>query len=129
MNELIEAIRAALAEGATTQQKAAGVHACRAIATALGTEPGNLLTLPGVAPTTQTSRVSIDQILDLAIARLSMVAKDQESNHAHAAPAAPAAQPTIAAKPHGLRIPIAPTSGVKVAPRAANSARSTQRSR
>lgn len=119
MNELIDAIRAAVADGATTEQKAAGVQACRAIATALGTEPGKPLTVPGVAPTPSTSRVSIDQVLDLAIARLTMVASEQESKRALAASSAATAQPSVAAKPHGFRVPVAPTGVLKAAARSA----------
>jgi hypothetical protein len=129
MNELIEAIRTAVADGATVQQKAAGVQACRTIATALDTEPGNPLTLPGVAPTPTTSRVSIDQVLDLAIARLSMVASEHESKRALATSPIATAQPTIVTNPRGFRVPIAPTSAIKVATRPASTGRTGQRTR
>src|SRR5262245_39319548 len=117
MNDLIEAIRAAVADGATTEQKAAGVQACRTIATALGTEPGKSFTLPG-APLPMTSRVSIDQVLDLAIARLSVIATEQDSKRLVAAQA-PAALPKAAPKPRGLRVPIAPTGALKAVTRPA----------
>lgn len=128
MNELIDAIRTAVADGATAEQKAAGVLACRTIASALDTEPGKPLTLPGVAPMASTSRVSIDQVLDLAIARLSMVASEQESKRASSTPTA-AARPTEATKPTGFRVPSAPPSALKVARRAASTGRPGQRSR
>jgi hypothetical protein len=127
MNELIEAIRAAVAEGATTEQKAVGVQACRTIAAALDTEPGKPLTLPGVVPAASTSRVSIDQVLDLAIARLSSLASEQEKQ---AAAQPPAAQRQLglppAAKPRGLRVPIASTNALKAVTRPA---RPSQRTR
>jgi hypothetical protein len=129
MNELIEAIRTAVADGATVQQKAAGVQACRTIATALDTEPGNPLTLPGVAPTALTSRVSIDQVLDLAIARLSVVASEHESKRAVATSPTATTPPTVAAKPRGFRVPIAPTSAIKVATRPVSGTRPGQRAR
>lgn len=117
MNELIEAIRIAVADGATTDQKAAGVLACRTIATALDTEPGKAFTLPGV-PMPVTSRVSIDQVLDLAIARLSVLAKEGEAKP----PAA--TQPAVQSRPEasrGLQIPMATTSGLRAASRPAPS--------
>jgi hypothetical protein len=40
MNELIEAIRIAVADGATAEQKATGALACRTIIAALGAEAG-----------------------------------------------------------------------------------------
>jgi hypothetical protein len=126
MNELIGAIRTAVADGATTEQKAAGVQACRTISTALGTEPGEPFTLPGM-PLPVTSRVSIDQILDLAIARLTTIASEHGTKQSLATPAA--ALPLAATKPRGLSIPIAPTSALKIAARSANNARAGQRAR
>ena len=104
MNELIEAIRTAVAEGATTEQKAVGVQACRTIAAALGTEPGRPLVLPGVSPVQTTSRVSIDQVLDLMIARLSVVAKENETQQSPMPTPSTAAQSTAVAS-RGLQLP------------------------
>ena len=66
MDTFIEAIRAAVAEGATADQKHAGAVACRAILTALEGPAGQPLTLPAVA----SPRLEVDQVLDLVIARL-----------------------------------------------------------
>ena len=128
MNELIEAIRTAVAEGATTEQKAVGVQACRTIAAALDTEPGRPLVLPGVSPVQTTSRVSIDQVLDLMIARLSLVAKESEheSKPAQLQPGAVAAAPAIATQPRGFRVPMAPTSAIKTATRSVQSTRQSK---
>lgn len=110
MNELIDVIRTAVANGATAEQKAAGVLACRTIATALDTEPGKLLTLPGLSPPPATSRVSLDQVLDLAIARLSVIATQQEAKQTAAKPTVTAAAST---QPRGFRMPVAPSSNLK----------------
>ena len=74
MQELIEVIRAAVTTGATNEQKAAGVQACRTIIAALDTEPGNLLVPPSLLATSLATRPTLDQMLDLAIARLSTIA-------------------------------------------------------
>jgi len=79
MSELIEAIRAALAQGATADQKAVGAQACRTILTALDAAPGKPLVLPGAPKPHPLSGITLDQALDLAIARLTMVANAQET--------------------------------------------------
>ena len=117
MNELIEAIRTAVAEGATREQKANGVLACRTIATALDTEPGKPFTLPGVSPTPMTSRVSIDQVLDLAIARLSVLAKESEAAQPPT-PTGSTAAPAKLVAPRGLQIPLAASGALRTVPRA-----------
>jgi hypothetical protein len=96
MSELIEAIRAAIAQGATAEQKAIGAQACRTILTALGAEPGKPLVLPGAPKPHPLSGITIDQALDLAIARLTMVADAQDKPTANATtvPTAKAATPT-----------------------------------
>jgi hypothetical protein len=120
MNELIEAIRLAVADGATTDQKAAGVLACRTIATALDTEPGKPFTLPGT-PIPVTSRVSIDQVLDLAIARLSVIAKESETQQPPT-PLQPTAPQSRLGASRGLQIPMAATSSaLRAVPRPAPS--------
>jgi hypothetical protein len=80
MNEVIEAIREALATDATTEARANGVAACRAVLTALEAAPGEAFTatpIPVASATPQvTNIVSMlrsvppDQLLDLAIAKL-----------------------------------------------------------
>jgi hypothetical protein len=102
MQELIDMIRIATANDATQEQKAAGVQACRTIATALNCEPGKPLAI-GPQPQT-TSRISIDQVLDLMIAKLTVVAKDRGDDDAKliAAPTPKFVAPVV---PHGLRVP------------------------
>lgn len=70
MQELLEAIRTATAEGATADQKAAGAQACRTILTALEAEVGQPIALPGLPPPSPLAGVEPSQILDLLIARL-----------------------------------------------------------
>ena len=120
MQDLIEIIRAAITPNATAVQKAAGVQACRTIAVALDTEPGQPLILTH-APVRASplAGVSLDQVLDLVIARLSAVAKEHEETQARAitepaasAPSAPSRAPT------GLRVPMVPSAALNVARRA-----------
>lgn len=94
MDQLIDAIRVAATSGATTDQKAAGVQACRAIIAALDTEPGKPIVLPGTPPQSPLAGISIDQVLELLVARLTTIANARD---AAALPPAPA--------PNGVRIP------------------------
>ena len=74
MTELIEAIRLAVAEGASDDARAAGVSACRTILAALDASVGEPLAAPGVPPIAAAVAafrgMSPEQLLDLAIARL-----------------------------------------------------------
>jgi len=97
MQDLIEAIRAAIASDANTEQKAAGVQACRTIIAALDTEPGKPIMLPGTPLLAAPSRVSVDQMLDLMIARLTTIAAQREAE-----------PPPAAVPPRGLRVPVTP---------------------
>ena len=73
MTDLLDCIRTALAEGATPEEKQAGAAACCAVYSALSPPPGVPLTVPHVPQT----RIGLDQVLDLAIAKLrSMVPAD-----------------------------------------------------
>lgn len=78
MNELIEAIRIATTEGATAEQKATGAAACRTILTALGAEPGKPIVLPGAPKPHPLAALSLDQALDLVIARMRTIADARE---------------------------------------------------
>src|SRR5688572_24730700 len=98
MNELIEAIRTAVADGATAEQKAIGTQACRTIMAALDAEPGKPIALPGAPKPHALNGLTFDQALDLVIARLSAVAETSERQDV------PAPPPT-----RGPRIPMAPT--------------------
>lgn len=106
MQELIDAIGAAVASGATTEQKAAGVRACRTILAALDTEPGKPL-VPPIAVSAPT-RPSLDQVLDMAIARLTMIANARD---AASAPATPKVAAVPRQLPTGLRVPVALPAG------------------
>ena len=101
MQELIEAIRVAVATDASAEQKAVGVQACRTVATALDTEPGKPILLPGTPPPAATSLVSVDQMLDLVISRLTTIATERDAQ--------PVAAPTVAAV-RGLRVPVTPAA-------------------
>lgn len=105
MHDLIDIIRAAVGADATTEQKAAGVQACHTIAAALGTAPGKPLVLPGTPAPTATSRVSVDQMLDLMIARLTTIANERDAN-----PQPPARPPVALRVPAGAR-PALPRPG------------------
>lgn len=101
MQELIAVINAALASDATADQKAAGVQACNTIAAALGTEPGKQLVLPTTPQRSPLAGISFDQVLDLAIAKLTAVASTNDAQSPTALPAPAAALPARA----GLRVP------------------------
>jgi hypothetical protein len=96
MNEMIEAIRAAVASGATPEQKAIGAQACRTILTALGAEPGKPIALPGAPQPHPLAGITADQALTLLIARLTAVAEAREAATARGAAARPPAAPKIA---------------------------------
>jgi hypothetical protein len=70
MHDLLEAIRAATAEKATAEEKAAGVQACRTILTALEAEAGKPLALPAAPAPNPLAGIDPGQALDLLIARL-----------------------------------------------------------
>ncbi len=81
-DNLIEQIRAAVAEGATEETRAAGANACRTLLAALDTQPGAAMgtvptplaapiQAPQIAAVVSALRgVPPDQLLDLAIQRL-----------------------------------------------------------
>lgn len=96
MESLLETIRAAIANGATTEHKAAGVQACRTIISALDTEPGKPLVPPTMLATSPAARPTLDPMLDLAIARLAPIASARD-----AATAPPATQ-RVSAVPRQL---------------------------
>lgn len=89
MQEMIESIRAAVADGATAEQKTAGAVACRAILAALEAEAGKAIALPGAPTANALAGIPPDQALDLLIARLSAVAEARQ-----AAPPAAASPPS-----------------------------------
>lgn len=100
MQELIEAIRVAVASDANAEQKATGAQACRTILAALDSVPGKPIVLPGTQLPAPATRVSVDQMLDLMIARLTTIAAQREVEPA----------PTAASPPRGLRVPVTPAA-------------------
>lgn len=99
MQDLIETIRVAIASDANAEQKATGAQACRTILAALASEPGKPLVLPGTALPTTASRVSVEQVLDLMIARLTTIAAERQ------------AEAQLAPEPlRGLRVPATPAA-------------------
>ena len=76
MENLIDAIRAATADNATPEARAAGAQACRTILTALEAKLGQpLATAPAPSNTAQAIIAALrdtppDQLIDLAIAKL-----------------------------------------------------------
>jgi hypothetical protein len=78
VDDMIEAIRVAVADGATSEQKACGATACQAILAALGAQPGTPIAMAGVPPRSPLAGVTTEQALDLVIARLTMVAEQKQ---------------------------------------------------
>ena len=122
MDQLIDAIRAATTSGATSDQKATAVQACRAIIAALDTEPGKPIVLPGTPLQSPLAGISIDQVIELLIAKLTAVANAREATTALPPAPAPAsfrvptvtsprlvARPANAARPTTTKRPNAPT--------------------
>ena len=101
MQEMIESIRAAVTDGATAEQKAAGAVACRAILAALEAEAGKAIVLAGTPTPGPLAGISSDQALDLLIARLSAIAEKQ--TQVTAPPAAKATPLRIAFVPPPMR--------------------------
>jgi hypothetical protein len=70
VEQLLDAIRSAIASDATAEQKAAGAQACRTVLAALDAELGKSIALPGVPSAGPLAGLQLDQALDLIIARL-----------------------------------------------------------
>ena len=101
MQEMIEAIRVAVADGATPEQKVHGASACRAILVALDAEPGKPIVLPGVPAPNPLAGIDPGQALDLLIAKLTAALPKDDGG-----PTTPAAN--SAAERPGLRIAFVP---------------------
>ena len=82
MTEMIEAIRAAVADGATPEQKELGAQACRTILAALGAERGKTMAVPGAPQPHPLAGITVDQALTLLITRLTTIAEAKESAEA-----------------------------------------------
>jgi hypothetical protein len=106
MNEMIDAIRAAVADGATPEQKELGAQACSTILAALGAERGKTMAAPGAPQPHPLAGITADQALTMLIARLTTIAEAKdvaEANEAArakeanaGAPPRPQAAPQIA---------------------------------
>ena len=107
MTEQLEAIRAAITEGASSEQKAHGAAACRAILAALGAEPGKPIALPDAPVPHPLAGIDPGLALDLLIAKLTAaLPKDDDKPSA----------PTAAPDPRGLRIAFVAPPGRAPAP-------------
>ena len=111
MDQVIEDIRTAVADGATDEQKAHGAAACRAILAALGAEPGKPIAMPGAPAPHPLAGIDPGLALDLLIAKLT-AALPKDDDKPSAPPTAPDAR--------GLRIAfVAPPGRPQPPPRAA----------
>jgi hypothetical protein len=100
MHDQIEAIRAAVSDGATADQKAHGAAACRAILAALGAEAGKPITMPGAPAASPLAGIDPGQAIDLLIAKLSaMLPKDSDTKSPEPAPTSPAMRIAFVAPP------------------------------
>ena len=117
MEQLIDSIRAAVAAGATNEQKTAGAQACRTLFTALEAETGKPIGLPDAPAPHPLSRLTFDQALELAIMRLTPVAAAHDAKAQVAepkpaivtAPRIPMIQPPIGLRT--TRRPVPPSQG------------------
>ncbi len=84
MESALDTLRTALADGATAEQRAAGITTCRAMLAALEASPGQPLPVapPAATPSsgmpTSLAGLTLDQVLDLAIGKMrSMLPPDK----------------------------------------------------
>jgi hypothetical protein len=117
MNEMIDAIRAAVAESATAEQKVSGAQACRTLLAALGAQIGKPIPFLGAPVASPLAALSPEQTLDLVIAKLRSVAESRE--------AAAAPLPAVERSAPALRVPIVatPPRNARPAPRRPSTAR------
>lgn len=93
MNDVMDAIRTAMAPDASAEARVAGATACRALATKL--DPAGAAQPPIIAPelvkqlVTVLRTMDIGQVLDIAIAKLGTAAAKDST------PALPAARPFV----------------------------------
>lgn len=97
LDEQIESIRAAIADGATSDQKAHGAAACRAILAALGAEAGKPIVMPGAPAPHPLAGIDPGQALDHLIAKLTAaLPKDDDKSAAAPSPTSTPATPATA---------------------------------
>lgn len=111
MDEMIEVIRAAVADGATPDAKARGAAACRTIGAALGAEPGKPLSVPGAPAPSPLAGVDPGLLVDALIARLTALAEKK----ATAPSVPPPSVPPPSAPPPGAPAIVAPRGGLRIA--------------
>ena len=103
MNDLLESIRLAVADGASGDQKASGAQACRTILAALEAEAGKPLPAPAGAPTPHPlARIDPTQALDLLIARLQAAVPPDDGTARRARPASAGPRIPILGPPPGV---------------------------
>jgi hypothetical protein len=109
---LIASIRAAVARGASTDVRAAGASACRAILTVLEARPGQPLAAlppPPVAATSPTSPIAALFAQPGVLSRLAAMSRDELINVVQqvtgAMPARPQTPTTAAPRFHLIQIP------------------------
>ncbi|MCA9679732.1 MAG: hypothetical protein H6709_10610 [Kofleriaceae bacterium] len=94
MQPLIDTIQAAVADGATAEQRRAAAVACRTLLAAFDAEPGKPIAAQAAATAPSLlavlGRLAPDQALDLLIAKLRA--------------AVPAAETQVAEKPRGFHV-------------------------
>jgi hypothetical protein len=116
MHDTIEAIRAAVADGATAEQKAHGAAACRVVLAALGAEAGKPIAMPGAPAPHPLAGIDPGQALDLLIAKLTAALPKDNGKQAASTPPATDSR--------GLRIAfVAPPGGPRARRRASPQAR------
>jgi hypothetical protein len=105
MNDLLEAIRLAVADGATAEQKVGGAQACRTLIAALDAEPGKPLPAPvALPPIGPLANINAGQALDLLIARLraALPANDDKDGASRSRPAAAGPRIPLVGPPPGV---------------------------
>ena len=103
MEQLLESIRAAVAENASAEQKNTGAQACRAILAALEAEAGRPLAFAGAPPPTALAGIDPTQALDLLIARLqAALPADEGEKAAVPAPHRPGLRISMVSPPPGV---------------------------
>src|SRR5687767_6801942 len=100
MTEMIDAIRAAVADGATPEQKELGAQACRTILTALGAERGKTMAMPDAPQPHPLAGITTDQALTMLIARLTAIAEAKDATEAKEAARAQEANAGTPPRPH-----------------------------
>lgn len=117
MDQMIDAIRAAVAEGATAEQKVSGAQACRTLLAALEAQLGRPIPFLGAPAPSPLTQLSPEQTLDLVIAKLRAVAERREDAQPQATtPQTPALRLPFVATPARPAPRSAPRGAVRKKP-------------